>query len=248
LALAVCDPLEQVLQPHLMAVTRFAPAQFDEISEQISYRFNDVGLLVRALTHASTQKHKGDYQRLEFLGDRVLGLAIAEYLFRTFPDLSEGDLSAALSVLVRGESCAQAAEALGLSELMRLGSSEKAKGLNFNRTLLGDVMEALLGAIYLDGGLEAAREFVLRNWEPQLAHPASLAKDAKTFLQEWALARALPIPHYRVVSRAGPEHEPVFVVAVEIKGKAAAEGMAKSKRAAEQQAAEQFLKREGIRS
>lgn len=230
-----------------MAVTKFAAAQFDEISQQISYRFNDGGLLVRALTHASTQKHKGDYQRLEFLGDRVLGLVIAEYLFRNFPDQSEGDLSAALSALVRAEACAQAAEALGLSGLMQLGSSEKAKGLHLNRTLLGDVMEALVGAIYIDGGFDAARDFVLRNWEPQLTHPARLVKDPKTFLQEWALARALPIPHYRIVSRDGPEHEPVFVVAVEIRGKDAAEGMARSKRGAEQNAADEFLKREGIR-
>ena len=160
---------------------------------------------------------------------------------------SEGQLSAALSTLVRGEACAVAGDAVGLAELVILGSSEKAKGMNLNRTVLGDVMEALVAAIYLDGGLEAARGFVLRTWEPQLLHPARMTKDAKTFLQEWALARALPIPAYRILSRVGPEHEPVFVVAVEIKGKAPAEGTAKSKRAAEQDAAELFLKREGIR-
>jgi ribonuclease-3 len=228
-------------------LNRFSPAQLDRIASQISYQFANVDLLVQALTHASTQKHKGDYQRLEFLGDRVLGLVIAEHLFLSHPDQSEGDLSAALSVLVRREACAEAAEALGLSEVMLLGSSEKAKGLHLNRTLLGDVMESLVGAIYIDGGLAAARDFVLRNWEPQLVQPNRLSKDPKTFLQEWALARALPIPLYRVMSREGPEHEPVFAVTVEIKGRPAAEGTGKSKRAAEQDAADVFLKREGIR-
>ena len=228
-------------------MTRISPTQLEEISARIGYRFKDERLLARALTHASTMKHKGDYQRLEYLGDRVLGLVIAEHLFRSNPEQSEGELSAALSALVRGEACALVGDSFGLSELVFLGSSEKAKGMNLNRTVLGDVMEALVAAIYLDGGLEAARDFVLRMWAPQLAHPARLTKDAKTFLQEWALGRALPIPAYRIVSREGPEHEPVFVVAVDIKGKEPAEGTAKSKRAAEQEAADVFLKREGIR-
>ncbi len=228
-------------------MTRISPTQFEEISALLDYRFCDKSLLARALTHGSSAKHNGDYQRLEFLGDRVLGLAIAEYLFRTNPQQSEGDLSAALSILVRGKACAIAGDTIRLGELVVLGSSEKAKGMNLNRTVLGDVMEALVAAIYLDGGLEEARRFVERTWEPQLQHPERMAKDAKTFLQEWALARALPIPAYKIVSREGPEHEPVFVVAVDIKGRLSAEGSAKSKRAAEQDAADQFLKREGIR-
>ena len=149
---------------------------------------------------------------------------------------------------MRSEACADAGDTIGLPDLVIIGSGERAKGMNQNRSVLGDVMEALVAAIYLDGGLEAARAFVLRCWDAQLNSPKVAAKDPKTFLQEWALARALPIPSYRVVSREGPEHAPVFVVAVEVKDRLAAEGTAGSKRAAEMDAAEQFLKREGIRS
>jgi ribonuclease-3 len=228
-------------------LTRTSPALLDEITERTGYRFENPALLTEALTHGSTQKHLGDYQRLEFLGDRVLGLVIAEYLFRAHPDMGEGQLTAMHSALVRGEACATAGDTIGISDLVIIGSGERAKGMNLNRTVLGDVMEALVAAIYLDGGFEQARAFVLRCWEELLSKPAVAVKDPKTFLQEWALARALPIPSYRIVSREGPEHEPVFVVAVEVKDRAPAEGTAKSKRAAEMDAAEQFLKREGIR-
>lgn len=223
------------------------PVQLDEISERLGYRFVNEALLTEALTHGSTQKHKGDYQRLEFLGDRVLGLVIAEHLFRTHPTDGEGQLTHVLSSLVRSEACADAGDVIGLSDLVIIGVGERAKGMNLNRTVLGDVMEALIAAIYLDGGLEQARSFVLRCWDRQLKAPRVAVKDPKTFLQEWALARALPIPCYKVVSRAGPEHEPVFVVSVEVKDRSPAEGKAGSKRGAEMDAADQFLKREGIR-
>ena len=225
----------------------FTPARLDEISERLGYRFANEALLTEALTHGSTQKHMGDYQRLEFLGDRVLGLVIAEHLFRTHPKDGEGHLTHVLSSLVRSEACAEAGDVIGLSDLVIIGAGERAKGMNLNRTVLGDAMEALVAAIYLDGGLEQARGFVLRCWDRQLKAPKAAVKDPKTFLQEWALARALPIPSYKVVSRAGPEHEPVFVVSVEVKDRALAEGTAGSKRGAEMDAAEQFLKREGIR-
>lgn len=247
MAVALRDPLEPLLQ-HALTLARFIPERFEQISAQIGYRFNDETFLVRALTHASTLKHKGTYQRLEFLGDRVLGLVIAEQLFQAYPDGSEGEMSGYHSALVRGEACAQAGDGIGLAELVITGGSERAKGMHLNRAVLGDVMEALIAAIYVDGGLEAARTFILKNWAPLLGHPSVAVKDAKTFLQEWALARALPIPVYRIVSRDGPEHEPVFAVSVEVKGKPPAEGSAKSKRAAEQDAAELFLKREGIRA
>ena len=119
--------------------------------------------------------------------------------------------------------------------------------MHLNTTVIGDVMEALIAAIYLDGGLETAREFVLRNWQGPLSAPEAAEKDAKTFLQEWALARALPIPAYRMVSRDGPEHEPVFVVSVEVAGKEPTQGSGRSKRVAEQRAASDFLRRERIR-
>ncbi|MFN4144113.1 ribonuclease III [Aestuariivirga sp.] len=228
-------------------MTRLSTARRDEISDRLGYRFTDEALLVRALTHGSTEKHKGDYQRLEFLGDRVLGLIIAEELFRTYPERGEGELTAMLSGLVRGESCAAAGDTIGLSDLVIIGTGERAKGMNTNRMVLGDVMEALVAAIYLDGGLEQARSFVLTAWDGLFRHPKVAVKDPKTFLQEWALARALPIPDYRILSREGPDHEPVFVVSVEVKGMAPATGTAKNKRAAEMDAADAFLKREGIR-
>ena len=228
-------------------MTSVNPERLDEITERLGYRFRNQALLTEALTHGSTQKHKGDYQRLEFLGDRVLGLVIAEHLFRAHPIDGEGQLTHVLSSLVRSESCAEAGDTIGLSDLVIIGSGERAKGMNLNRTVLGDAMEALVAAIYVDSGLDEARAFVLRCWDAQLKAPKLAAKDPKTFLQEWALARALPIPAYRIISREGPEHEPVFVVSVEVKDRPPAEGTAKSKRAAEMDAAEQFLKREGIR-
>ena len=228
-------------------MTRLSPSRLAEISQQIGYRFADEALLVEALTHGSTQKHAGDYQRLEFLGDRVLGLIVAEQLYRSNARLSEGELTAKHSALVRSEACAAAGDTIGLSDLVIVGTGERAKGMNLNRTLLGDVMEALVAAVYLDGGLEEARSFVLKAWDEQFRKPAVAEKDAKTLLQEWALGRALPIPAYKIVSREGPEHEPVFVVSVEVKGRVTALGTAKSKQAAEKNAADVFLKREGIR-
>lgn len=238
--------MEPLLQPNLI-LSRLSPSRFEDITSRIGYRFQDHDLLVEALTHGSTEKHKGDYQRLEFLGDRVLGLIIAEHLFRSHPGHGEGELTAMHSALVRGQSCARAGDTIGLSHFVIIGTGERAKGMNLNRTLLGDVMEALVAAIYLDGGFEAARGFVLKAWGALLRQPTVAAKDAKTFLQEWALARTLPIPCYTMVSREGPEHEPVFVVSVEVKGKEPATGTAKSKRGAEMDAAGNFLKREGIR-
>lgn len=238
--------MEPVLHPDL-TLTPLSPKRLDEIIHQIGYRFADGALLIEALTHGSTQKHKGDYQRLEFLGDRVLGLIVAEQLFRTNAMLTEGELTAKHSALVRSEACAAAGDTIRLADLIIVGTGERAKGMNLNRTLIGDVMEALVAAIYLDGGLEAARDFVLKSWDAQFKTPAVAEKDAKTFLQEWALGRALPIPAYTMVSREGPEHEPVFVVSVDVKGRAPALGTAKSKQGAEKNAADVFLKREGIR-
>jgi ribonuclease-3 len=228
-------------------LTRFTAAQHDAIAAQIGYRFNNRSLLTEALTHRSSPKPKRNYQRLEFLGDRVLGLIISEQLYNAHPGHGEGELTALLSALVRGEACATAGDTIGLSELVIIGADERAKGMNLNRTVLGDVMEALIAAIYLDGGLEQARTFVLRAWQGLLNQPRVAVKDPKTFLQEWALARALPVPAYAVVNREGPEHEPVFAVAVSVQGMTPAQGSAKSKRAAEMAAAEAFLSREGIR-
>jgi ribonuclease III len=226
---------------------RFTQAKYDAIKTRIGYVFKDRELLRHALTHASTKKKRGDYERLEFLGDRVLGLVIAEKLFRLDPKHGEGQLSAQHSALVRGDTCAEAGRLLGLEDFIVMGRSELAKGMNRNPTVIGDVMEALIAAIYLDGGTDAARDFVLRSWEPFLEGKQLTHKDAKTFLQEWALGKGLAIPAYRTVSREGPEHAPTFVVEVGVGSKEPVQGSGKSKRLAEQAAAEAFLKRENIR-
>ena len=227
---------------------RFTAARYEEIARRIGYSFRDKALLRHALTHASSKRKHDDYERLEFLGDRVLGLVVAEYLFKTHPGHREGYMSGRHSQLVRGETCAEAGRALGLEEFIVVGQNERVKGLNLNATVLGDVVEALIAGIYLDGGLEAARQFILHNWRPFMDSAGKIEKDPKTFLQEWALARALPIPSYGVISREGPEHAPSFVVAVQIAGREPTHGKGKNKRIAEQDAATKFLARENIRT
>jgi ribonuclease-3 len=227
---------------------RFTAARYDRIAERLGYRFKDKALLRHALTHSSAQARSYDYERLEFLGDRVLALVVAERLFRLNPGHREGHLAGLHSQLVRGETCASVGRMLALDEFIVVGQAERSKGLSLTVTVLGDVMEALIAAIYLDGGLEPARDFILRNWEPFFAAPATGEKDAKTFLQEWALARSLPLPAYRLVGREGPEHAPRFVVTVEIKNRTTVEGTGSSKRGAEQDAAAHFLRKENIRA
>jgi len=228
---------------------RFTASVYAKIAERLGYTFKDRALLRHALTHASSRRKHDDYERLEFLGDRVLGLVIAEVLYRQFPKHREGDMAARHSALVRGEACAAAGRGIGLEEFIIMGQSEMHKGMHLKPGVIGDVVEALIAGIYLDGGLEEAKVFILRNWEKLLADGAALTKkDAKTFLQEWVLARSMPIPAYRLVSRSGPEHAPVFLVAVDVQGREPMEGSGPSKRLAEQDAATKFLRRELIRA
>jgi ribonuclease-3 len=229
-------------------VNRLTEAEFDLITERLAYEFDDRSLLKRALTHASSARSRADYERLEFLGDRVLGLVIAEELYRRNPSQSEGELAARFSSLVRGDLCATVAREASLHEHLRLGRRETADRVHLSVSVLGDVMESLIAAIYLDGGLDAARSLILRLWEPHIEAGATHRKDSKTFLQEWALGHALSIPGYRVLSQEGPHHAPHFSVEVQVHGRPAATGEGPSKRAAEQAAAEAFLRREGIRS
>lgn len=231
-----------------MALARFTETRYSKLAERLGYVFKDRELLRHALTHASSRRRHDHYERLEFLGDRVLGLVIAEELFHDHPAEREGDMSARHSLLVCGAACAEAGRLAGIPEFILVGASEQAKGMHLTNGVIGDVMEALIAAIYLDGGLPEARAFILRAWKPQLeSNTGVILKDAKTFLQEWVLARALPIPLYRPVARSGPEHAPLFTIAVEIQGFAPVDGEGPSKRAAEQDAASKFLKRENIR-
>jgi ribonuclease III len=221
------------------------------LEERIGYRFKDGTLLDCALTHISALKgarnRAGSYQRLEFLGDHVLGLVISDVLFRAFPKADEGELSRRLADLVRKETCAEIAVTIELGSAIKLGSSEANAGGRKRPAILADVCEALIGAVYLDGGYPAAEGLVERLWQVRMQATAQPVRDSKTVLQEWAQARGLPTPVYREVARTGPDHSPVFCVAVQLPNFAAAEGSGRSKRAAEQGAAAAMLARERVK-
>jgi ribonuclease-3 len=217
---------------------------------RIGYRFADAAMLEIALTHISALKgarnRAGSYQRLEFLGDHVLGLVISDMLFRAFPKADEGELSRRLADLVRKETCAEIARSVDLGAAIRLGSSEANAGARSRLAILADVCEAVIGAVYLDGGYQAAEALVERLWQVRMSAKAQPLRDPKTVLQEWAQARGLPTPVYREVARSGPDHNPEFRVAVALPAFAPAEGQGRSKRGAEQAAAAAMLSREGV--
>jgi ribonuclease-3 len=220
--------------------------------DRIGYRFKDAALLDQALTHISalggSRNRGGSYQRLEFLGDHVLGLVISDMLFRAFPRADEGEMSRRLADLVRKEACADVARAIDLGSVIRLGVSENNAGGRGRTAILADVCEAMIGAVFVDGGYEAACGLIIRLWEDRMRAPKRPLRDAKTMLQEWAQARGLPTPTYREVERRGPDHSPEFRVQVELPGRPAAEGVGRSKRAAEQEAAAAMLGREGVKT
>jgi ribonuclease III len=221
------------------------------LEERIGYRFTDATLLDSALSHISALKgsrnRAGSYQRLEFLGDHVLGLVISDMLFRAFPKADEGELSRRLADLVRKETCADIARIIDLGAAIRLGASEANAGGRTRPAILADVCEALIGAVYSDGGFDAAAALVGRLWETRMRTTAQPLRDPKTVLQEWAQARGSPTPAYREVARSGPDHDPEFRVAVHLPKLAPAEGIGRSKRAAEQAAAAAMMEREGVK-
>lgn len=228
---------------------RKTPAGFEE---RIGYRFKDTALLEQALTHISAlagpRNRSGSYQRLEFLGDHVLGLVISDMLYDAFPKADEGELSRRLADLVRKEACADVARTIELGAAIRLGASESNAGGRSRTAILADVCEALVGAVFIDGGYKAASEVISRLWDQRMRTPARPLRDAKTILQEWAQARGLPTPVYREVERRGPDHDPEFRVTVVLPDREPAEGMGRSKRAAEQAAAAAMLTREGVKA
>ncbi|MCG8440523.1 MAG: ribonuclease III [Caulobacterales bacterium] len=226
-----------------------ADARLSALEERIGYAFRDRELLARALTHASHgdgRKTARDYERLEFLGDRVLGLIIARRLFERFDDMDEGGLAPRLNALVRKEACARVARRIALGEAVRMSRSEEKAGGRDKESILGDACEALLAAIYLDGGLRRAQTFVTRFWAEEFAALKAKPKDPKTKLQEWAQARRAPTPRYEVTGREGPDHRPRFEVEAVVEGLAPARGEGASRRAAERAAAAAFLAREGV--
>jgi len=220
------------------------------LEARIGYRFADPALLDHALTHISAlggvRNRSGSYQRLEFLGDHVLGLVVSDMLFRAFPRADEGELSRRLADLVRKEACADVAQAIELGGAIRLGASESNAGGRSRIAILADVCEALIGAVFLDGGYEAAAALITRLWDGRMRAPKRPLRDAKTMLQEWAQAQGLPTPAYREVERKGPDHDPEFRVTVELPDRLPAEGIGRSKRSAEQAAASMMLIREGV--
>ena len=213
-------------------------------AKRLGHEFHDPELLVRAVTHASTSSPaRPDNQRLEFLGDRILGLVIAEALMAADQGANEGQLAPRLNALVRHETCADVARAIDLGAVLKLGRSELKSGGRGKETLLGDAMEAVIAAVHLDAGFEAAREVVLRLWNDHIRNVEKDAKDAKTSLQEWAQARGQPPPAYSVVKQEGPAHAPVFTVEVLLTTGESATASAPLKRTAEQRAARILLKR-----
>jgi ribonuclease-3 len=211
-----------------------------EAASRIGHDFARPALLIEALTHPSMASGAHN-QRLEFLGDRVLGLVIAEALLAHDPAADEGQLAPRLNALVRKETCADVAADLDLGAALRLGRSETLSGGRRKTALLGDAMEAVIAAVYLDAGLGAARAFILRHWGDRIAGAEAQARDAKTALQEWAQARGLKPPAYHDLAREGPDHAPLFSVEARLDDGHAARGQAASKRAAQQLAAEALL-------
>ena len=227
------------------------PRKYKELEKALGHRFKNQKLIEMALTHASMRGGKvqlSDNERLEFIGDRVLGLVIAEALSERFPSASEGELARRYNRLVRGEACARVARVVGLGQHLILSESEAGSGGRAKGTILADAMEAILGAIFLDAGFEPSRAAVRRLWASQDdQHTTSAAgPDAKSALQEWAQGKGLALPEYVEVSRKGPDHAPRFTSEVRIDGCAPARGEGASKRAAEQAAARALLEREGV--
>ena len=232
-----------------MAAARVSAQKIAQLEERIGYTFNEHARLVRALTHASATKNSGEvahYERLEFLGDRVLGLCVAELLFDAFPDAPEGELSVRLNALVSGKACAEIADEIGLHDFIQAGADVKQLTSKRMRSVRADVTESLIAAIYLDGGLVAAKKFVHQFWNQKLQGAGGAIRDSKTALQEWAHVKTGATPAYRVIKRSGPDHDPTFIVEVEIQGTEGAAGRGKSKRAAEQAAAQAVLLREAV--
>jgi ribonuclease-3 len=219
-------------------------ADLSAFAARLGHVFRRPELLLRALTHPSmSTPARPDNQRLEFLGDRVLGLVMAEALLLADRGASEGQLAPRFNALVRKETCAEVARELGLGDVLRLGRSEMLSGGRKKDALLADALEAVIAAVYRDAGFDAARTVVLRLWGDRVRQVKPDARDAKTALQEWAQARGLPPPDYTETDRAGPPHQPVFTIAVTLAGGETESATAGSKREAQQAAARALLAR-----
>jgi ribonuclease-3 len=217
-------------------------AELKAFQTRLGYEFQTPKLLSEAVTHASmSTPNRDDNQRLEFLGDRVLGLVMAEALLNLDTAASEGQLAPRFNALERKESCADVAREIDIGAVLRLGRSEMLSGGRRKQALLGDAMEAVIAAVYVDGGFDAARSMILRLWGNRTTSVKEDARDAKTALQEWAQARGLEPPAYDLVKRSGPDHAPVFTIAAKLSTGQTAQATAGAKRIAEQDAAQLLL-------
>jgi len=217
-------------------------ADLKAFEARIGHHFSAPDLLIEAVTHASmSSPTRSDNQRLEFLGDRVLGLVMAQALIDADPDAPEGTLAPRFNALVRKETCADVAREIDLGSVVRLGRSEMVSGGRRKLALLGDAVEAVIAAVYLDAGFDAARDMILRLWADRITKVEADARDAKTALQEWAQARGLLPPQYIETARTGPDHAPVFTIAAQLSTGAEARATAGSKREAQQAAAKALL-------
>lgn len=211
------------------------------IEKILDIDFKNKALIKEALTHPSLSRKGGDYERMEFLGDHVLGLTISEALYRRFPGEHEGQLTKRLAGLICGETLVKVARRLKLGEHIRMAASEEQSGGRDNKANLENAMEAVIGAIFLDQGFEVAKNFIISMWSDLIDNMVEPPKDAKSSLQEWAQGRSLPLPEYKVVSVEGAMHAPIFEISVHVKGQEVATGTGTSKRAAEQEAAARLL-------
>jgi ribonuclease-3 len=217
-------------------------AELKAFEDRIAHRFATPVLLTRAVTHSSmSSPTRSDNQRMEFLGDRVLGLVMSEALYSADTEAAEGQLAPRFNALVRKETCADIARDIGIGDVLRLGRSEMISGGRRKQALLGDAMEAVIAAVYLDAGYDAARTMILRLWKTRIETVDDDARDPKTALQEWAQARKLAPPKYVETARSGPDHAPVFTISAQLDNGTSATATAGSKRQAEQAAAKALL-------
>lgn len=216
-------------------------SELERLTALLGHEFGEPDLLTEALTHSSAAVSTGHatYERMEFLGDRVLGLIVAERLFNRYPGEPEGDLARRHAVLVSRQTLVGIALEIGLADSIRMPAGEAAAGTNRRPAIMADACEALIGALYLDAGLDAARIFIDRYWGSLIEETPP--GEPKTVLQEWVQGRGKALPHYRTVETKGPPHEPVFTIEVGVDGYPPARATGRSKRVAEQEAARRML-------
>lgn len=215
-----------------------------KLGKRLGHEFKDLGLLSQALTHPSADG--ANYQRFEFLGDRVLGLVVADWLVRDFPNADEGELAIRFNALVRKEACAEVAERLDLGAHITMGAGEEKAGGRQKAAILADACEAVIAALYLDGGIAPARKLIEKEWAHLLEKSGKARQDAKTALQEWAQARGHKVPSYELIERTGPDHAPEFTVEVRAGNAKPLRAKGNSKRQAEQAAAQAMLEELGV--